>query len=264
MTADKNIICIICDISFLGIEFGKKAGIPTVLIENFTWDWIYQNYALENAEINRYADIIKKIYENTDIWIQTEPVCVERKNRALKVHPISREKRKDRKTVRNMLGLSDDDKVVLLTMGGVREKNMPVKRMMEKKGYVFIIPGGSERKERVGNLILLPFHSEFYHPDLIGTADIVVAKAGYSTLAEVYCSEAKFLYIKREMFKEVEFLEKFIVANMPDSKGCSYSDFVSALWLDFLDELCYSKSKTVNLRYNGSEDVASFILKKFL
>jgi len=39
-----NCVVIICDISPLGISVGSEAGIPTVLIENFTWDWIYEQY----------------------------------------------------------------------------------------------------------------------------------------------------------------------------------------------------------------------------
>ena len=35
---------ILCDISPMGIAVGLEAGIPSVLVENFTWDWIYQAY----------------------------------------------------------------------------------------------------------------------------------------------------------------------------------------------------------------------------
>ena len=32
---------VVCDISPLGIAVAKKAGVPSILVENFTWDWIY-------------------------------------------------------------------------------------------------------------------------------------------------------------------------------------------------------------------------------
>ena len=35
---------VVCDIAPLGIAVAKAAGIPSVLIENFTWDWIYEAY----------------------------------------------------------------------------------------------------------------------------------------------------------------------------------------------------------------------------
>ena len=35
---------ILCDIAPLGIVAAQGLGIPSVLIENFTWDWIYSGY----------------------------------------------------------------------------------------------------------------------------------------------------------------------------------------------------------------------------
>jgi hypothetical protein len=37
---DRKCQLIVCDISPLGIKVAKEAGIPSVLVENFTWDWI--------------------------------------------------------------------------------------------------------------------------------------------------------------------------------------------------------------------------------
>ena len=45
---------ILCDISPLGIKLGKRLKIPTVLIENFTWDWIYQTYGKDAGPALNY------------------------------------------------------------------------------------------------------------------------------------------------------------------------------------------------------------------
>ena len=36
--------CVVCDIAPIGIAAAKSAGIQSVLIENFRWDWIYDGY----------------------------------------------------------------------------------------------------------------------------------------------------------------------------------------------------------------------------
>src|SRR5512135_1927180 len=49
--------CIVCDIAPLGIAVARRAGIPSVLVENFTWDWIYQAYlpdAPQAGELSRH------------------------------------------------------------------------------------------------------------------------------------------------------------------------------------------------------------------
>lgn len=35
---------VVCDIAPLGLAVARAAGRPSVLIENFTWDWIYAGY----------------------------------------------------------------------------------------------------------------------------------------------------------------------------------------------------------------------------
>jgi len=46
---------ILCDISPLGLEIAAFANIPSVLIENFTWDWIYAQYNKTDAKLNNIS-----------------------------------------------------------------------------------------------------------------------------------------------------------------------------------------------------------------
>ena len=45
--ARSNIDLILCDISPMGIVIGEQLKIPSMLIENFTWDWIYEDFLKE-------------------------------------------------------------------------------------------------------------------------------------------------------------------------------------------------------------------------
>ena len=47
---------VLCDIAPMGILVAKEAGVPSVLIENFTWDWIYQGFAENAGELKPYID----------------------------------------------------------------------------------------------------------------------------------------------------------------------------------------------------------------
>jgi hypothetical protein len=83
---------VISDISPMGIIAAKGAGIPSILVENFTWDWIYEGYAEEYAAFYRHVDYLKKVFESADYHIQTEPVCCYR-DADLIVKPVSRKPR---------------------------------------------------------------------------------------------------------------------------------------------------------------------------
>ena len=66
---------VVCDISPIGISIAAKAGIPSILIENFTWDWIYEDFIEVDDRICRYVDFFRGIYRSVDYHIQASPVC---------------------------------------------------------------------------------------------------------------------------------------------------------------------------------------------
>ena len=56
----------------------------------------------------------------------------------------------------------------------------------------FVFAGGVSAYRQEGNLHFLPFESDFFHPDLVHAADLVVGKAGYSMIAEVWAAGVPF------------------------------------------------------------------------
>jgi hypothetical protein len=62
-----------CDIAPMGIRVARKAGVPSVLIENFTWDWIYQAY--EEEGFNAFNAYLQPIFAEATCHIQTQPIC---------------------------------------------------------------------------------------------------------------------------------------------------------------------------------------------
>lgn len=47
---------VICDIAPLGIVAARQLGIPSLLIENFTWDWLYQPFSDTYPQFSEYID----------------------------------------------------------------------------------------------------------------------------------------------------------------------------------------------------------------
>ncbi|MBU0767607.1 MAG: hypothetical protein KJ687_00725 [Proteobacteria bacterium] len=247
---------VVCDISPIGISIAAKAGIPSILIENFTWDWIYEDFIQVDARISRYADFFREIYRTADYHIQTSPVC-HPQSVDMTTGPISRKVRLPSVRVREELGISQEKKIVLLTTGGVREKYRFFKKLKTKQEICFVIPGGSESPEQQDNLILLPYRSGFIHSDLVNTADAVVGKAGYSTIAEIYQAGVPFGYVPRSNFRESDKLVAFIEKEM---KGLRIGDeaFKAGKWLPQVSQLL-SFPRTKRHNCNGSHQAAGMI-----
>jgi len=247
---------VVCDISPIGISIAAKAGIPSILIENFTWDWIYEYFANADARICRYVDFFREIYQAVDHHIQTSPVC-NPQSVDLTTGPISRKVGLPSVQVREKLGISQEKKIVLITTGGVRDKYPFLKNLTAKKEICFVVPGGSEHSEQQDNLILLPYRSGFNHADLVNAADAVVGKAGYSTIAEVYQAGVPFGYVPRSNFRETGKLVAFIEKEMT---GLCIGDeeFKAGKWLSKVSRLL-SFPRIQRHNRNGSHQAAGMI-----
>lgn len=253
---------ILCDIAPLGIAVARAAGIPAVLVENFTWDWIYQGYLPEEARLAWTIDYLQQLFSTADSHIQTEPVCRPATRAELTVPPISRPIHSPAAQVRARLGLPDRVKMVFLTMGGASWQYSFLDRLQNQTGLYFVVTGDGKRLEQRHNLILLPRETGFYVPDLINAADLVIGKAGYSTVAEVYQAGVPFGYIFRSRFRESIPLAAYIRHKLP-GLALSESEFEDGGWLAKLPALLALPRLSRN-GSNGAAQVAAFVLEHHL
>jgi uncharacterized protein (TIGR00661 family) len=251
-----NCVLIICDIAPLGILVAKETRIPSILVENFTWDWIYEQYALSDNRINRHIDYLQPIFNAVDYRIQTEPVC-NRNTADLTTSPVSRKIKANRSEIKQNLGSPGNSKMVLITTGGIPQNYGFLERLSNLREITFVMPGAGSEMKMVDNLIILPHRSDFYHPDLVNAADVVIGKVGYSTLSEIYHAGVPFGYIERSDFRESESLVQFIQEHMP-GRVVSESEFSNGDWTaklsNLLDLAPVKRSIT-----NGAEQIGIFI-----
>jgi hypothetical protein len=224
-----------CDIAPLGIQVARAAGVPSVLVENFTWDWLYEAYESVEPGMNRHARHLRELFTAADYHVRTEP-AFRRMDADLVTGPVSRRPRTGRSATRRSLGVSKQEKLVLLTMGGVQGEHPPLEILQAVRGIRFLVPGAAGTSRRIGNLTLLPRRSGYFHPDLVEASDVVVGKIGYSTLAETYHAGVPFGYLIRKDFRESDVLVAFAEKHM---QGMPVSDeeFNEGTWISRLPEL---------------------------
>jgi len=253
---DLDCLTVLCDISPLGIAAAKRADIPSVLVENFTWDWLYAGYPGFSKKIRHHIDYLSRWFDAADYRIQTEPICAP-KNGCVTLSPISRKPRSHRKTVRQRLEVPGDTLLVLITLGGIPDAVPVFHRLKDAEGIRFVIPGGNHAPQRLDNLWLLPHESDFYHPDLVHAADAVIGKAGYSTIAEVYSAGVPFGFIPRPGFPESLILTRFIQNRMA-GRMIQMDAFYAGDWIRGLEEWIGSVEK-MHSRPSGAPDAARFL-----
>ncbi len=230
---------VICDIAPLGLAVARACGLPSILIENFTWDWIYRSYVAREPDFAAIADYLEEVFNYADLRIQTEPLCLPVDD-SVRVAPISRARRSSRADVRSRLGVPPDAPVIMVTMGGVEWDYAGLESKLDhaasKLEPWLVIPGSSPEQRRCGHAILLPHRSAFYHPDLIHAADAVIGKLGYSTIAEIYQAGRPFGFVPRPTFPESPPLEAWVRRRLP-CRMIAPEAFVSWQWLEEIDRL---------------------------
>jgi hypothetical protein len=260
---------LVCDIAPMGIAVARQASIPSVLVENFTWDWIYEGYVGDAPDLSRHIAYLSEWFDAADYHVQTAPVCrpgpVD-----LTTSPVSRRVRNSSQQIRQQLGLPDKSKVVMITMGGIPWRYEFLEQLPDQDDIYFIIPGAEHQtklpdspasvdipRPGASGMVLLPHHSGYFHPDLVNASDAVIGKAGYSTVAEVYYAGVPFGYVGRPRFRETETLATFIEQQM-QGLPLTERQFQSGAWLSSLAHLL-AQPRVQRTAPHGADQAAGFI-----
>ena len=256
-----NCLLIICDIAPLGISIAKETGIPSVLVENFTWDWIYEQYSSANNGFEKHIRYLRSLFQAVNYHIKTEPICCSG-SVDLKTSPVSRQVKTSPDRIRERLGLKEDAPMVLITTGGIRQSYDFLKQLRQLPDIHFVMPGAGPKMIIHDNCIILPYRSTYYHPDLVNASDAVVGKVGYSTLAEVYQAGVPFGYVLRSNFRESGPMAAFI-RNEMQGFSLKESDFNSGIWTTKIRKLL-SLPQVQRNEADGAEAIGRFVLDRFL
>ena len=249
---------VVCDISPLGLMAAQRAGLPSVLVENFTWDWLYEPLVARDPGFGPIVAWMRARFAEADQRIQARPRCDPEAHSDLVVPPISRRPRLARADVRAELEVAADAPLVLITMGGVSQP-LPFLSELRKRDDVTFLVTGSEQSSRDGNLLLLANVTPVFMPDLIRAADGVVAKLGYGTLAEVWAAGRPLGYVGRSDFRETGPLAEFARSEIPSLEIPEF-DFSTGAWIGRIDDLL-GLGSAPEKEINGSAAAARLILE---
>jgi hypothetical protein len=232
---DAGARAVLCDISPLGIAVAERAGLPSLLVENFTWPWLYEPLVARAPRLAHHAEALEGWIRRATARVQTEPLCRRVPETDTVVPPIGRRARTPRARVREDLGVGRESPLVVLTMGGISEP-LPFLERLKKLPEVHFLVTGADGSRREGNLHLFDNGTRIYLPDFIRAADAVVAKLGYSTVAEVWNEGAPLAFVTRGDFRETGPVRRWVEENL---RGFEIPgrDFPSGEWIGRIPDL---------------------------
>ena len=255
-----NCNAVLADISPLGIHLAKKLSIPSILVENFTWDWIYQPYSERHPEIRSIISFLSEIYESVDLLIQATPFCNKKKH-GISIPPISRSLKIKPHLVRSKLNIPKESHMFLMTTGGITQELQIDSDCVEKMNCIFLQSSDQKEIKRIGNIIYLPTKSPHHYPDLVNASDVVVGKVGYGTLAECWATGTPLLGCYREDFRESSTLKAYAEKNLI-SEEITMNAFEHMTWVEQAINISNRSDKGIHqLKINGRSTAADLIVE---
>ncbi len=226
---------VLSNISYLAIEAGARAGLPTVALASLSWDEILRPLmAQENQDHLSVVRHIQGSYRFADLLIRLTPgLPMEAFHQRIGVGPICLPLTVCPSAWRAQIDGHPDAPIVLVALGGVPLDFLPYDRIAQVSGYRFLldlpIPDGF-RGLRSTSSLPMGFES------IPAIADIVVSKPGYATVVETVMARKPLVYVRRYNFAEeallVEFSHRF-----GRSAELSKEDFFAGAWKEALDEV---------------------------
>jgi L-arabinokinase len=238
---------VVGDIPPLAFAAAERAGVRSLALGNFTWDWIYGIYPAFDALAPDVIPAIRAAYAAATRALRLpfhggfEPMAAITHDIPL----IARRSRRDPADTRRLLGVAAGRPFVLASFGA----------------YGAPLPYETIRSS--GEFALLTVDQNVPHgllyEDLVAAADVVVSKPGYGMVSECIANNTALLYTSRGHFIEYD----VFVAEMPRVLRCRFiaqEDLLNGRWADAISALLAQPIPPERARVDGAEVAASMIL----
>jgi L-arabinokinase len=258
----RDVRLVVADAPALGCAAAAGAGIPSVVVSNFTWDWIYAEYreyldaapglipAIQAAY--RQADAAWRLpmhggFETfDDTWLAEAPAA----RRRLDLPFVARHARHEPADTRARLGLpplNGDRKLVLVSFGAYGVEGIDL-ASLDLAGSWHVVRVPDAAIDEAG----------LRYEDLVRAVDVVVTKPGYGIISECIANDTALVYTSRGRFAEYPVL----VREMPRYLRCAYLDndaLLAGRWRVTLDAAVTAPPPPETPRTDGAEVIAEMI-----
>jgi hypothetical protein len=255
---------VVGDVPPLACAAAERAGVPSIVLGNFTWDWIYAAYPQFETGAPGVIEAIGGAYARATRALRLPLHGGFETMRTVRDIPfIARRSHRGRDEARRALGLSLAETVVLASFGG-HNLGLDYGAIAGRHSFRLLLTdyeyphvAGADRLVRVTRRHMADRGLKY--EDLIAAADAVVGKPGYGIVSECVANGAAFLYALRSRFAEQDVFER----EMPGLLRCrriENDDLLEGRWREPIEALLAQPHAPTVSPTNGAEEAATAIL----
>jgi hypothetical protein len=263
---DRNAQLVICDAPPLACAAGAVAGVPSVVVSNFTWDWIYEGYEAELHAAPELLPTIRGAYtQASEGWrlplhggFATVPQVAD-------VPFVARHARSDRSRddVRRELSLPRNRPLVLASFGGYGVNGLDQARFDCLDDVDLVMTAPSTEMPSANGPARWLAEEDIYarglsYVDLVSAVDVIVTKPGYGIIADCVANQTAMLYTSRGRFVEYDVMVK----DMPRFLRCEFIElemFLAGKWRDGIRRVLSQPPPPEKPRTDGADVIAGLI-----
>lgn len=259
----ERIDVIVSDIPPLASEVGQAAGVPTVAIGNFSWDFIYEPYIHSYPSFAGLIDEIRASYEKTDMLLRLpfhDDMTAFPRQRDIPL--VVRKQVAGPEETRSRLGIHPGDpRSIILVALRTYEVIPPraIQELAESDEFIVLSFDPLPFKAEGGVHVLSPQWQPSEFPDVIGISDLAISKLGYGIVSECVAGRTPLMYIPRDDFAEYEVLRSGMRGVLP-SYLAPRDDFLQGKWYDHVKTFLSTQFTWPAVRIDGAEVAAGVIL----
>ena len=258
---------VVGDVPPLAFAAAARAGIASIAVANFTWDWIYAAYPAFRVDAPRVLRTIAEAYSHATLALRLPFAGGFETMRTIREVPlVARRSHRTRDENRRLIDLDHRRPVVLASFGG-HGVALAFDRIAEINDLTLIVTDYEAASVPQGKSVhgrLRRFTGEMLeaadikYEDLVAAADVVVSKPGYGIVSECIANQTALLYTSRGVFAENDVL----LAGMKPvvrSRFISQDDLRSGLWEPSIRALLAEPEPPECMPTDGASVVASAI-----
>ena len=239
---------VVSDAPPLGCAAAARAGIPSVVVSNFTWDWIYAEYGEYLAAAPSLIPTIRAAYRLAEAaWRLPMHGGFETFETPINIPFVARHATNAPDETRAWLGLPAGRKLVLPSFGAYGAHGIDMDALdRDPSWHVVRVPDRSI------------YDAGLRYEDLVRAVDVVVTKPGYGIIAECIANGTALVYTPRGRFAEYEVL----VREMPRYLRCAFLDndaLLAGRWRAALEASVGALPPPEHPPTNGAEVIADMI-----
>ncbi|MBI5503877.1 MAG: hypothetical protein HY899_03700 [Deltaproteobacteria bacterium] len=189
------------DVPPAAFEAAAAAGIPSVALANFSWDWIYRELGFDAA-----AQASASMYARAGLLLETAPSApMDAFTNRRSIGLVARRPAGRRIHTRARLGAGAGERLVLIAL---RPDSSSLLRLPPPLPGVRYLLARGWPGDRVRSDVTSDCAVDFL--DLLEAADVVVGKPGYGLIGDVVATATRLLWVARPGFPESAVLEAWL------------------------------------------------------